>query len=207
MGWVFLALGCVLAGEKEAAPQRPFHEISREITELLTRESATKELSVREDALRRLCELHGEILRDPRIVYADPLKEYRIRIWARLKKVQQDLKTQLARDRKKNSPALSTPPDSLAAQDGAAETLALLDGALGGPGLLLARGGGAQPADYGPALVDLIERTINPDFWDTNGGTGHIHYFQPLHCLVITATSEIHGRIGGLADGLRAAGP
>lgn len=68
------------------------------------------------------------------------------------------------------------------------------------------RGGGVVP-DNGPALVDLIERTISPDHWDVNGGPGAIVYYQPLHVLVIRASGEVHGRVGGLLGGLRAAGP
>jgi len=60
--------------------------------------------------------------------------------------------------------------------------------------------------DYGPSLVALIERTIAPEFWDTNGGPGSIVYYQPLMCLVVRATSEIHHLIGGATGALRAAG-
>ena len=68
-----------------------------------------------------------------------------------------------------------------------------------------AAGGRAVP-DYGPLLVDLIHATIAPDYWDINGGPGSIFYFAPLHALVVTATAEVHGQIGGALDGLRAAG-
>jgi len=105
------------------------------------------------------------------------------------------------------APEVGTDPELLAGSDSLAATLSLLDASLQGPSALLARGGRAGPADYGPELVDLIERTINPDFWDTNGGPGTIVYFQPLHCLVITATGEMHQNVGGLLGGLRAAGP
>jgi hypothetical protein len=86
------------------------------------------------------------------------------------------------------------------------ESLALLDQTQGGPGYLLAMGGRAGPADYGPELVALIEQTINPAFWDVNGGPGSIVYYSPLHCIVVRATSDMHGNVGALLGGLRAAG-
>ena len=69
-----------------------------------------------------------------------------------------------------------------------------------------ASGGGAAP-DSSAELIELIERTISPDHWDTNGGPGSIVYYQPLQVLVIRASGEVHGRVGGLVGGLRAAGP
>ena len=68
----------------------------------------------------------------------------------------------------------------------------------------MAFGGAAGPADWGPDLVDLIERTINPAFWDVAGGPGTIVYYRPLHCLVVRATAEVHGNVGRLIGDLRA---
>ena len=193
--------------EATAAVKRPFHEIQNELSDLLKREALTKDDSERAALVRRMCALHGEILRDPRHEYAEAMKGYRVQVWARLKRIQSDLKNQIARLRKVKAPEVGTDPELLAGSDSLAATLSLLDASLQGPSALLARGGRAGPADYGPELVDLIERTINPDFWDTNGGPGTIVYFQPLHCLVITATGEMHQNVGGLLGGLRAAGP
>jgi len=67
-------------------------------------------------------------------------------------------------------------------------------------------GGAAVPGDYGAELVELIERTINPSFWDVAGGPGTIVYYRPLQCLVVRATAEVHGQVGGVLGDLRAAG-
>ncbi len=190
--------------------RRPFHEIQHELSDLLKREALTKDAAERGELIRRMCVLHGELLRDPRHEYAEAMKGYRTQVWARLKRIQTDLKNQLARaarERKVKEPQVGTDPELLAASDSLAASLNLLDSSLAGPSALLAYGGQAGPADYGPELVDLIERTINPDFWDTNGGPGTIVYFAPLRCLVITATGEMHQNVGGLVGGLRAAGP
>src|SRR5205823_9827969 len=84
-------------------------------------------------------------------------------------------------------------PLSVSASDSLAESLYLLNQTQGGPSQLLGFGGGAFPNDNGLALVELIERTINPAFWDVNGGPGTIVYYAPLQCLVVRATSEVHG--------------
>ena len=65
--------------------------------------------------------------------------------------------------------------------------------------------GGAN-GDYGDDLVQLIQRTVKPDFWDVNGGPGSIYFYRPLNALVIRATSEVHRDLGGALDGLRKAG-
>jgi hypothetical protein len=83
------------------------------------------------------------------------------------------------------------------------DSLAILDQAQNGPGQWAALGGGPLAADWGPDLVELIERTINPAFWDVAGGPGTIVYYRPLQCLVVRATSEVHGRVGGLVGDLR----
>lgn len=197
------------ASRETAEVRRPFHEIQKELSDLLKREALTKDAAERGELIRRMCALHRELLRDPRHEYAEAMKGYRAQVWARLKRIQTDLKNQLARaarERKVKEPQLGTDPELLAASDSLAASLNLVDSSLAGPSALLAYGGRAGPADYGPDLVDLIERTINPDFWDTNGGPGSIVYFAPLRCLVITATGEMHQNVGGLVGGLRAAG-
>lgn len=190
-----------------AEVRRPFHEIQNELSDLLKREALTKDATERADLIRKMCTLHRELLRDPRHEYAEAMKGYRTQVWARLKRIQTDLKNQIAREKRVKAPQVGTDPELLAASDSLAASLNLLDSSLGGPSALLARGGRPGPADYGPELVDLIERTINPDFWDTNGGPGTIVYFAPLRCLVITATGEMHQNVGGLVGGLRAAAP
>lgn len=202
--------GTPLKDSAPAAIQRPFHEIQNELSDLLKREALTKDAVERATLIRRMCLLHHEILKDPRHEYAEAMKGYRVQVWARLKRIQLDLKNQIAREQKLKAPQVGTDPELLAASDSLAASLSLNDSSLGGPSALLARGGrggrGVVDAN-GRELVDLIEQTINPDFWDTNGGPGSIRYFSPLMCLVVTATGEMHQNVGGLLDGVRAVGP
>lgn len=57
----------------------------------------------------------------------------------------------------------------------------------------------AGPVDEATArgLIALIQNTIAPASWDTNGGKGTIRYFSPLKVLVIRNTDEVHRQIGG----------
>jgi virulence-associated protein VapD len=194
---------------------RPFHAIQSEISDLLKREAqAGKDIAKRAAVVRRMCDLHSELVADERYAESETLQEYRVRLWSRLRRVQTDLKQQLAKTSAKTgekSVAVNqeqgSDPEAVLAAESLAATLDLLDQSQGGPGYLIAFGGRAGPADHGAELVDLIERTINPAFWDTNGGPGSIYYYAPLRCLVVRATSEMHGRVGGVLGGLRAAGP
>jgi hypothetical protein len=212
MAHSLLALALLLGAD--AGVQRPFHEINAQITDLFKREAQPADRSSRAAAIYELCELHGQIVSDARYATSDKLKEYRARIWSRLKKVESELKAQLAHSPEAadkhalaNAAALAAADAvSVAAADSLATSLALLDQAQGGPGVLLAFGGGAVPGDDGPRLVELIQRTINPAFWDVQGGPGTIVYYAPLQCLVVRATSEVHGNVGGLIGDLRAAG-
>lgn len=50
--------------------------------------------------------------------------------------------------------------------------------------------GGAAVAGWD--LVELIQRTIKPKFWESRGGPGSIYFYPQGRALVIRATSVIH---------------
>jgi hypothetical protein len=192
---------------------RGFHEFQAGISELFKREAQAKDDDARAAAIRGMCRLHAQIVADARYPTSDTLKQYRSRLWSRLTKVKAELKRELARDQS-NAQALEdaavleqADAASALAADSLAVSLSLLDQSQGGPGQLAGFGGRAVEEANGRALVELIERTINPAFWDTVGGPGTIMYYAPLQCLVVRATSEVHGNVGGLVGGLRKAGP
>jgi hypothetical protein len=196
-----------LSGEKP--PATAFHEYHERISDLLKREAQAREDGSRAGVVAAMCRLHGEIVHDSRYSTSDVLKEYRGRLWSRLTKIKAELKTQLARNRTNRS-ALDTlqtlesaDSASVAAADALASSLYLASELQSSAAPLLAFGGAAVPPDWGPDLVNLIERTINPAFWDVVGGPGTIVYYRPLQCLVVTATAEVHGNVGNLIGGLR----
>jgi hypothetical protein len=200
------------ASAESPAVERGFHEYQQQISSLLKREAQSKSVAEKAAAVRAMCELHGEIVHDRRYATSDVLKEYRSRLWSRLTRIKADLKQQLARNKGNketldNLAALeSADAISAIAADSLAQSLSLLDQSQGGPARLLNFGGAAGAIDWGPDLVDLIERTINPSFWDVVGGPGTIIYYQPLQCLVVRATAEVHGNIGSVLGDVRRAG-
>ena len=52
--------------------------------------------------------------------------------------------------------------------------------------------------DNGWELVELIERIVEPDFWESQGGPGSIQYFAMRRLLVVRATSDVHEQIRDL---------
>src|SRR5205085_4266964 len=85
-------------GGSSQATERSFHEFYQRISDLLKRESQTKDLGARAAAVRAMCGLHAEIVHDSRYANSDVLKEYRGRLWSRLTKIKAELKPQLARN-------------------------------------------------------------------------------------------------------------
>lgn len=206
---LLLLVALAAPDQSPSATQTPFHEYQQRTSDLLKRESQSKTERDRAAAVASMCRLHADIVHDSRYSDSDVLKEYRSRLWSRLTKIKTELKTQLARNRA-NRAALDTlqvleSANSLdvAAADTLAYSLSLSNELQGGPAPLLALGGAPGAPDWGPDLVELIERTINPAFWDVVGGPGTIIYYRPLMCLVVTATAEVHGNVNNVIGGLR----
>lgn len=216
-----LLLTAVLAGETPAAdgvtadePDSPraYHEISGDLRDVLRAEAVAKTSEERSRAIRKIVALYTELKRDPRLDSSDTLKGYKAKIWSRMRRIQTDLERELAR--RGDSPGAARSEEDLRqiaeATQRAAEQVAALHYSLGGPALVFhqtagAMGGGAMN-DYSQQLIELIERTIRPDFWDVHGGPGSIIYYRPLMALVVSATSEVHGNVGGVLGALRRAG-
>lgn len=77
----------------------------------------------------------------------------------------------------------------------------------GQPAAALGPAGNVGVPDYGPALVDLIQRTIAPDSWDIRGGPGSIYYWRPGRALVVRQTTEAHEAVEDALGQLRGADP
>ena len=75
----------------------------------------------------------------------------------------------------------------------------------GGPVQVWTHVGGnfAPPWDHGPELVALIESTIDPQSWKSNGGDGVIHYYRPLRILVVSASSSVQDDLTNMLRNLR----
>jgi len=212
----YLILAAVLAAapaDTSALPPRTLHEISTDLQAFMKREALAETPEERAAAINDMSDLYLEMMHDPRVATIPLLKGYKSRLWSRLTRVKKDLQKQVAREAKAaageaRDQQLVAQAQNSVSQDLAAQ-MALTSYSLGGPATLISesnRAFGGAAADDGEALIDLIERTIKPDFWDTTGGPGSIAYYQSLHALVISATTEVHEKIGGTLGALRRAG-
>ena len=194
---------------KEVTARR-YHEINRDLRALLRQQATAKTSGQQTVVIRKLVALYAEISRHPDRATSDTLKSYRIKLRGRLLRIQQELERDIARQEKQSGQTAAGGISSARLADAAtqamADQLSLIGYSLGGPGKVFSQGGAMGPPDYGPALVELIQRTIAPGFWDVNGGPGTIVYYAPLRALVVRATGEIHGNVGGVLGGLRRAG-
>lgn len=216
-----LALCAAVPADASPAAERPFHEISGQLRDLMRREALARTDAERVAAVYALAELYLELKRDGRLEGSATLQQYKAKVWSRLTKVKKEIVRQQQRrqalaNRGRTQAEIRVEQESRGQADQASEILAaqlaLVSYSMGGPASLFAessRGafGGGAAADHGAALVALITRVIEPDFWDIHGGPGTIFYYAPLHALVVRATAEVHHKIGGAVRGLRAAGP
>lgn len=216
----------------DGAP-RSYLEIQRDIRQVLRAESQVRTLADKGPAIYELCALHREITGDRQFATNEAYRELRRQVAGRLVRLQADLKQQLHKEKVQPRTASAAasrqaPADGVDRRE-AVELLAdhasLLVAILPGPAQVVVdatgvefdgssrrrgaegRGGAAVLGDYGQDLVDLIQKTIHPDFWDVNGGPGSIVYFSPLRCLVVRATHDVQGEVGGLIRGVRDVNP
>lgn len=177
-------------------------EIDRDISTALRKEANAKSLRERGKAVEQLCTLHHEITSDERFTSLEQMQSLRAKIWGRLTKVKTELKRQLAKD---GQPQLDDAQAEAAqyASSNLAGAMSLADFATGSPSSYFGRGGASQTDVNAQQLIELIQRTISPDFWDVVGGPGAIFYYPQLQVLVIRATAEVHDDVGGLVGGLR----
>jgi hypothetical protein len=166
--------------------------------------------AIQRAAIFNLCQLHHQMVRDPRFNSSQTLQGMRVVASNRLEKFAKEFRKRAMREQRLKSPAAKeTDSESLSNHAGShtkPSEIAVVEAELavgksfrtmsrisGGPTCLLNyRGQFAPPWDHGWQLVELIENTIHPESWRNNGGTGAIHYYQPLRVLVIGASSQVH---------------
>ena len=195
MKWILLILACFTPfAIAEANPaSRPLNVLEKDLSLWLRKEATTKDPSEHEQAIIKLTDLYREIMTDPRLPTSPTLNSFRFKLRFRLISVLKTLQTHMRRGTMPNSPT-----EASRLQDILQRHLQSSGSALGGGARMLQPNAGPGMPDYGPALVNLIQKTISPEFWDVNGGPGVIVYYPPLRLLVIRATSNIHYQIGGL---------
>jgi len=159
-------------------------------------------------AAREFFRLYEELQRDKGLPTIDR-KNYATVVRSRLTRLTMQMKDEL----KKKGKLPQQPATIQAPGDGNAVLAQQMFGGGGGVnvqqgfGGMGAMGGGPPKGnDYGPELVELIQRTIQPIAWDVNGGPGHIHYWPQHRALIIAAPQDVHEQVGGVLEQLHRLG-
>lgn len=201
------------AGATAAVAPRRYHEIERDISEALRSEARAQEPQTRAEAVRTMCAVYRELATDPRLATSDELKSYKAKLWSRLTRIKRELEQRVARQTGTRPGRGPSEAESQAIQDAATSLAAQMSYSnytLGGPAYVLSHSGaafgGGAVNDHAQELIELIQRTISPNFWDVAGGPGSMFYYRPLMALVVRATSEVHDDVGGVPGALRRAG-
>jgi len=202
----------VSVGPSQTSMPRSFAAINQQLRAALRQEATQQNAAVWAATVVELTGLYQELKEDPRLASSGTLESYRAKLRHRLRQIQERLQRDLRRAESRHTRSASANVDVAAAvARRLAFQLPLAGAGLGTPsmmfgmpgGMLAGNRGGAARTDYGPALVDLIQRTIAPEFWNVNGGPGAIAYYPLWYALGVRATGEVHGRVGGLTGALR----
>lgn len=178
-------------------------------------EGSEPESTIRESwetAVRDLVVIHDELRLHPQNLPGSRVARLKNTIRVRLLGIHRQLAAVNART--DNSP--SAEPQALPPESGErADALAQVAGPGIGVGLPGAGPAAALPGvaagladsgfDYGETLVQLIERTIRADVWQTVGGPASIQYYRPGLSLVISAPGDVHDDVADLLWQLRQA--
>lgn len=181
---------------------RSYTQIDKDISAFLRNEALAKSEFSRAAAIRDLCTLAIEVRFHPRFEESLMMQTLKKRICSRLDKIARKSARKyrnrnLSDDQILLSEATEEPDvDLLLSQN-----MELAGFSSGGPLSFFsqthgANGGGIIEANADD-LIRLIQSTIEPSFWDVNGGVGTIIFYAPLNALVVRATEEIHYKIGG----------
>ena len=193
------------AVEESIVPMRKGREL-REAVRAALRRWARPKTDEAEAAAREFLALYQELQQDDQLGITER-ESLRQAVRGRL----QTLSTQIARSRAAQDRDESDPfPASV---DGAADVrpLGQFGGMGGGAGMgmgggLGMRGFGAESADAGDDLVDLIQKTIAPQSWDVMGGPGSIYYWRTGRAIIVRQRDDIHEHVGDLIWQLQRAG-
>lgn len=181
---------------------RSYTQIDRDISAFLRNEALGKSEFSHAAAIRDLCTIAIEVRFHEKFEQSLMMQTLKNRIRSRLQKIASKTARRYQTQKLSDNEILlaegtDEPDIDLLLQ----QNLQLSGFSSGGPLGFFARthganGGGIieQNADD---LIRLIQKTIEPSFWDVNGGVGTIAFYAPLNALVIRATEDIHYKIGG----------
>jgi hypothetical protein len=162
----------------------------------------------RANAILDLCQIHNQIWSDPRYASIEKLRGMRNRVVFQLKTAQKALRKSGATEESNGDDGAESQRNGLTNDDPQLASIYKDNLLLGwqyapGPGQAIVHAGSFAGDDNAPQLIALIESTIHPEHWSTNGGPGNIHYYRPVMALIIRAGSAQHDDVARLLQGVR----
>jgi hypothetical protein len=208
---------------KTGAPARTGQQL-RDAVHAAMRQQATAKGTEQAAAVRSLTDIYQDVVAST-VLPSREQRQLRTQIRSRLMRTSKTLERQLAKAQAADEPQVRPPADQLANEQPPANR-AILAQAQGNPARQAGAAGaqaGRAAGRFGPGgqvagaaqnwnaqtnqnaqqLIDLIQNTIAPASWETNGGLGTIMYFAPSQVLVIRQTDAVQGQVGQAIQGLR----
>ncbi|QDV68217.1 hypothetical protein Poly24_19260 [Rosistilla carotiformis] len=188
-----------------------------ELRGALKREATTRATAAHSAAVIELCEMCAAMRSDDRYSTSEVLQGLAARARRRLLDVRYDIQVALKRDEIEKPAGFDQQLEKLerllderaaAGKDLVPETLSTAagdspnEGSSDAPQTRLPGGGFAPGPDNGFLLIELITRTVSPDFWSAQGGPGAVHYYGMHRVMVVRATSRVHEDIQSLLHAL-----
>ncbi len=197
---------------------RPISEMRKDMKVFIKRSKSDDDIKTYA-AIVDLCVLHRQIVSDSRYEDNPSLVNLRAQVANRLKKCQQDMEisqrraTRAAQKLAKKSNDKRADALFLAAEleqnddyelaGELSQQLHVAGQLIGGPSQVFSYANG----NFGPGnaqdLIQLIETTIDPDSWRTNGGNGRMFFYQPACALVVSASMQTQERMTDLLRQMR----
>ena len=194
-----------VAGAEETSATPTLRQIRTQVSKSLRKDSLADDPAAKRESVKEIFGLYVSLLQDDRLTESFMLQrdvsKLRRRLLAVARRIESeqrrqknprpaDLAAQLDRTLQSRVPsdADDTLSDNSAAVQDSKSAATELPTGLQAAGLF----------DNGWQLVELIERIVEPNFWQNNGGNGAIVYFPQQRVLVVRATSDIHEQVRDL---------
>jgi len=178
-------------------------------SDMLRAEAVATSAVDKADAIVDLCDVYVAIRMHPSYEQSDVLRSEGAQVRRRLITANRKLTDQLERDHISKPVSLSSRVDAVLESESRNRSNASNSAASSDTEARNVVAGGAGPGGAGPggadeswALVELIQRTIRPDFWEVTGGPGSMRYFAIRRVLVVRATTQVHEELATLLRSL-----
>ena len=185
----FIAVLLSTASAEETQPTT----VRRAVSKLMRDAATATDNEQRHAALESLCDAYAAIRLHPSYDGSEMLRGEAAKVRRRLINESDRMSDELKREGIEKPAALSRRVDEAIKESAKARPHPVITNSEVHPNEPIQnRQAGAAIAGEAWALVELIQRTVHPDFWETTGGPGSIRYFAIKRVLVVRATTQVH---------------